>query len=144
MRRIPFVLVAGFVFSWCVPLFGMDAPTVSAVDVTRVELAYRQGISNAGSREEQHDAAAVRADSLGSILETSYQATLAWLLDGNGRLGQVQREQADWQDERDRLLDEARTSALPASRTALDQACAMTLDRIEQLDRMAISAAGSE
>lgn len=136
MRRILFGVVIGFAFSWCPAALTLDIPG-PAVDVARVELAYRQGLSNADNQGEQSEAAAVRAESLRSILDTSYQATLVWLLDGNGRLGQVLQEQAAWQDERDELLGVARNSAAPASREALDLASAMTLDRIERLSRLA-------
>ncbi len=139
MQRILFGAVIGIAFSWCLPALSLDTLPGPTVDVARVELAYRQGLSSADSQGEQSEAAAVRAESLRSILDTSYQATLAWLLDGNGRLTQVLQEQAAWQDERDELLGVARTSAAPASREALDLASTMTLDRIERLTRLATS-----
>lgn len=115
------------------PLFGADAVPSPDEDLERVELAYQQGMAHATTPAERLETAYIRAESLNIMLEISYQASLAWLLDADSCLEQVQRDQAEWATEREAVMEHFSMDDAPAARTLLDKSAEMTRERLEAL-----------
>jgi hypothetical protein len=100
--------------------------------VEQVEGAYASALAKATGPNQRRVAADLRDRRLAAILDQSYEALLAWLIDNPPQMKQLEREYVDYQAERERLLAAGSGNSPEATGHQVDLASKLILERLRE------------